>query len=85
MVAEGTTYPAKPNHPVWLQRRITKHGQEAGYFTLRRAATDSAGRFRVTYQAPCGADYALAAYVPASATNTAGRTLYVDLHVVARR
>lgn len=85
MLVEGTTHPAKPNHPVWLQRRIMQGGKETGYATLRRGATDSAGKFRVGYIAPCGADYALAAYVPPSATNTSGRSLYVDLHVKAAR
>jgi hypothetical protein len=83
--ADGTTYPAKPHHPVWLQRRITKNGTERGYLTLQRAMTDAQGKFRISYRTPCGADYALAAYLPASGTNTAGRTLYVDLHVVAHR
>jgi hypothetical protein len=85
LLAEGTTFPAKPHHPVLLQRRITEHGTETGYVTLTRGATDGEGRFRVVHRAPCGADYALAAYVPASATNTAARSLYVDLHVVAKR
>lgn len=85
MVAEGATYPAKPNHPVWLQRRITTHGTESGYTKVDRGVTDADGRFRVAYRAPCGAEYALAAYVPASATNTAARSLYVDLHVLAAR
>lgn len=85
MLSEGSTYPAKPHHPVWLQRRITQNGQEAGYLTLRKSVTDANGKFRVAYTAPCGADYALAAFIPASATNTAGRSLYVDLHVKATR
>jgi hypothetical protein len=85
MVAAGSTYPAKPNHPVWLQRRISQNGMESGYLTLQRGVTNSDGRFRLAYTAPCGADYALAAYVPASATNTAGRSIYVDLHVKASR
>jgi len=82
---EGTTFPRKPNHPVWLQRRIATGNAERGYVTLSKAVTASDGSFRVGYSAPCGADYALAAYVPASATNTAGRSVYVDLHVVATR
>jgi hypothetical protein len=85
LVAEGSTYPAKPYHPVWLQRRITSGGKESGYLTLLRGVTNSEGRFRLSYTAPCAADYALATYVPASATNTAGRSIYVDLHVRAAR
>jgi hypothetical protein len=85
MLAEGGTYPAKPRHPVWLQRRITQNGAESGYATVSRGVTDAGGKFRVAYKAPCGADFALAAYIPASATNTAGRSLFVDLHVKADR
>jgi hypothetical protein len=85
MLAEGSTFPAKPNHPVWLQRRIIKNGTESGYTTVSRSVTDAEGKFHVAYKAPCGADYALAAYIPASATNTDGRSLYVDLHVKAVR
>ena len=82
---QGSTFPKKPNHPVWLQRRITSGNTEKGYLTVSKAVTASDGSFRVSYRAPCGADYALAAYVPASATNTAGRSFYVDLHVLATR
>lgn len=85
LMASGSTYPAKPHHPVWLQRRITRNGSEAGYLTLSKSVTDVSGQYRVVYNAPCGANYALAAYVPASATNEPGRSLYVALHVRATR
>lgn len=85
MLARGSTYPAKPNHPVWLQRRIVQNGKESGYRTIRTSVTKADGTFSIAYRAPCGADYALAAHVPASASNTAGRSRYVDLHVKAAR
>jgi hypothetical protein len=83
LTASGSTYPAKPHHPVWLQRRITRNGSEAGYLTLSKSVTDASGQYRVVYGAPCGADYALATYVPASAANEPGRSLYVAVHVRA--
>lgn len=78
LVATGSTYPAKPNHPVYLQTAVGN-----GYSTVARQTTDSAGKYRLRWNAPCGS-HNLVVTVPASASNSAGRTLYERQGVTAR-
>lgn len=85
LTATGRLYPRSASAPVWLQRRIVSGGKETGFLTLAKGQTDADGVYRLAYTAPCGADYALTTYAPAAQGNTAGRALYVDLHVAAKR
>lgn len=78
LVATGSTYPAKPNHPVYLQTAVG-----SGYSTVARHYTDSAGKYRLRWNAQCGT-HNLVVTVPASASNSAGRTLYERQGVTAR-
>lgn len=85
VTATGSVYPRTAGKAVWLQRRIVHDGAETGFVTLTRGRTGSDGTYRLTYRAPCSADYTLATYAPPETGNTGGRSRYVDLHVIAAR
>lgn len=76
--AHGSTFPAKPRHPVYVQERSGE-----GYVTVAGTTTDERGRYRVNWAAGCG-PHDLVVTAPQSATNTAGRTLYERQDVLAR-
>lgn len=78
LAATGATFPAKPYHPVNFETRVG-----SAYRTVATARTDSRGVYRARWKAGCG-KHDLAVSVPASATNDAGRTLFVRLGVLAR-
>lgn len=84
VTATGRVYPRAAGLSVWLQRRITRDGQELGFTTLAKGVTDADGVYRLRASAPCGARYALVTYAPTAAGTTAGRARYVDLDVAAR-
>lgn len=78
LVAAGSTYPSKPNHPVLVQ--VPSGG---GYRTVARGYTAADGNYRLRWQAGCGR-HDLVVTVPESASNTAGRTLFERQDVIAR-
>lgn len=78
LAAAGSTYPAKPNHPVDVETRTG-----GTYRTVATGRTDSHGVYRVRWNAGCGRHDA-AVSAPASSSNDAGRTVFVRLGVLAR-
>jgi hypothetical protein len=77
LAATGSTFPAKPNHPVNLEARV-----DGSYRSVATARADKHGVYRVRWTSGCG-KHDLAVSVPASATNDMGRTLFVRLGVLA--
>lgn len=78
LVAAGSTFPAKPNHPVIIETRV-----DGIYRRVATGRTDSRGIYRIRWNAGCG-KHDLAVSVPASSSNDAGRTVLVRLGVLAR-
>ena len=78
LVAAGSTFPAKPHHPVYVQVAVG-----SGYSTVAKGYTGAQGQYRVRWYAGCGT-HDLVVTVPQSATNTIGRTLYERQGVLAR-
>lgn len=78
LAAAGSTFPAKPNHPVNIEARVG-----GAYRTVAMGRTNSQGVYRIGWNAGCGM-HDLAVSVSASSSNDAGRTLLVRLGVLAR-
>lgn len=85
LFATGSTFPSKPGHPVALQvaGAIDPSGQSAEEVKAM-GTTDARGQYRVRWAAPCG-KHDLVVTVARSASNTAGRTLYVREDVLATK
>lgn len=85
LIATGSTFPSKPGHLVFLQvaDAIDPSGQTAEEVKAD-VRTDERGRYRLRWAAPCG-EHDLVVTVPRSASNTAGRTLYIREDVLATR
>lgn len=85
LIATGSTYPSKPGHHVSLQlaEDIDPSGQTAEEVQAF-GMTDAQGHYRLRWNAPCGR-HDLVVNVTRSASNTAGRTLYVREDVLATR
>jgi hypothetical protein len=83
LFATGSTFPSKPGHPVALQVAgdIDPSGRSAEEVKAM-GNTDAQGRYRLRWAAPCG-KHDLVATVAPSASNTAGRSLYVREDVLA--
>ena len=78
LVASGSTFPAKPNHPVHVQVAVG-----SGYSTVGRAYAGADGQYQVRWHAGCG-PHNLVVTVPQSGSNTSGRTLYARQGVLAK-
>ncbi|MDT7550779.1 MAG: hypothetical protein QOE84_3173 [Actinomycetota bacterium] len=78
LAAAGSTYPAKPNHPVNVEIRVG-----GIYRAVATGRTDSHGVYRTRWNAGCGT-HDLAVSAPASSSNEAGRTLFVRRGVPSR-
>lgn len=78
LTAVGSTFPVKPDHPVYVEALVC-----GVYRTAATTSTDRNGLYLVRWHAGCG-KHDLAVSVPTSASNDAGRSLFVRLGVLAR-
>ena len=85
LFATGSTFPSKPGHSVALQvaGALDPSGRTAEEVKAA-GSTDAQGRYRLRWAAPCG-KHDLVMTVARSASNTAGRSLYVREDVLATR